>query len=144
MSRSNSMTNAGQCRLAPLIPCIQDSSPVYDFIVKLLFKLHNCKAIHKYLFKSSFYKNLSIYINDIFSVKGLPPETLEGHRIRFLKQFKGLRQFYLQSSTLQYFKTLIQVPHLDEVIIVMILIYKIHFASIAITHYSSRNLATHI
>jgi hypothetical protein len=42
MSRSNSMTNAGQCRLAPLIPCIQDSSQVYDFIVKLLFKLHNC------------------------------------------------------------------------------------------------------
>ena len=43
MSRSNSMTNAGQCRLAPLIPCIQDSSQVYDFIVKLLFKLHSCK-----------------------------------------------------------------------------------------------------
>nr|CAH0102529.1 unnamed protein product [Daphnia galeata] len=86
MSRSNSMTNAGQCRLAPLIPCIQDSSQVYDFIVKLLFKLHNC----------------------------LPPDTLEGHRIRFLKQFKALRQFYLQSSTLQYFKTLIQVPNLDE------------------------------
>ena len=46
---------------------------------------------------------------------GLPPDTLEGHRIRFLKQFKALRQFYLQSSTLQYFKTLIQVPYLDEV-----------------------------
>ena len=43
MSRSNSMTNAGQCRLAPLIACIQDSSQVYDFIVKLLFKLHSCK-----------------------------------------------------------------------------------------------------
>ncbi|XP_059350126.1 huntingtin-interacting protein 1-like isoform X2 [Daphnia carinata] len=86
MSRSNSMTNAGQCRLAPLIPCIQDSSQVYDFIVKLLFKLHNC----------------------------LPPDTLEGHRIRFQKQFKALRQFYLQSSTLQYFKSLIQVPNLDE------------------------------
>ena len=41
MSRSNSMTNAGQCRLAPLIPCIQDSSQLYDFIVKLLFRLHN-------------------------------------------------------------------------------------------------------
>ncbi|XP_054166658.1 huntingtin-interacting protein 1-like [Oppia nitens] len=31
MSRSNSMTMAGQCRLAPLIPCIQDSSQLYDF-----------------------------------------------------------------------------------------------------------------
>ena len=45
----------------------------------------------------------------------MPPDTLEGHRIRFLKQFKALRQFYLQSSTLQYFKNLIQVPYLDEV-----------------------------
>ena len=43
---------------------------------------------------------------------------LQGHRLRFLKQFKSLRQFYLQSSTLQYFKTLIQVPYLDEVIII--------------------------
>ena len=45
MSRSNSMTNAGQCRLAPLIPCIQDSSHIYDFIVKLLFRLHNCQSL---------------------------------------------------------------------------------------------------
>lgn len=46
---------------------------------------------------------------------GLPPDSLESHRLRFLKQFNALRQFYLQSSTLQYFKTLIQVPYLDEV-----------------------------
>jgi len=86
MSRSNSMTNAGQCRLAPLIPCIQDSSQVYDFIVKLLFKLHSC----------------------------LPPGETEGHRTRFQEQFRRLRQFYIQSSNLQYFKTLIQIPILAE------------------------------
>lgn len=40
MSRSNSMTSSGQCRLSPLIPCIQDSSQLYDFCVKILFKLH--------------------------------------------------------------------------------------------------------
>lgn len=40
MSRANSMTSAGQCRLAPLIPCIQDSSQLYDYSVKVLFKLH--------------------------------------------------------------------------------------------------------
>ncbi len=39
-SRSNSMTTAGQCRLNPLIICIQDSSLLYDYIVKVLFKLH--------------------------------------------------------------------------------------------------------
>jgi len=60
MSRANSMTNAGQCRLAPLIPCIQDSSCLYDYSVKVLFKLH---AV-------------------------LPSGTLDGHRNRFLSQFK--------------------------------------------------------
>jgi huntingtin interacting protein 1 len=39
-SRSNSMTSAGQCRLNPLIVCIQDSSLLYDYVVKVLFKLH--------------------------------------------------------------------------------------------------------
>jgi hypothetical protein len=37
-----------------------------------------------------------------------------GHRDRFVKQYKALYQFYMQSSTLQYFKTLITVPHLEE------------------------------
>lgn len=46
---------------------------------------------------------------------GLPSDTLEGHRARFVKQFKALRQFYIQSSVLQYFKTLIQIPMLEEV-----------------------------
>ncbi|XP_074595848.1 huntingtin interacting protein 1 isoform X2 [Brevipalpus obovatus] len=86
MSRANSMTNAGQCRLAPLIPCIQDSSQLYDYSVKVLFKLHGA----------------------------LPPGTLDGHRNRFLIQFKALRQFYLNSSNLQYFRYLIQIPLLPE------------------------------
>lgn len=81
------MTSAGQCRLAPLIPCIQDSSQLYDFCVKILFKLH----------------------------ASLPPDLLSGHRQRFLKQFNELRQFYLTASTLQYFKTLIQIPLLPDV-----------------------------
>lgn len=44
-SRANSMTAAGQCRLHPLILCIQDSSLLYDYIVKVLFKLHDSKDI---------------------------------------------------------------------------------------------------
>ncbi|KAI4460996.1 huntingtin interacting protein 1 [Holotrichia oblita] len=86
MSRSNSMTSAGQCRLAPLIPCIQDASKLYDYCVKLLFKLHS----------------------------SLPPDTLQGHRDRFLKQFKQLRQFYQNTNALQYFKDLITVPPLPD------------------------------
>ncbi|XP_065226702.1 huntingtin-interacting protein 1 isoform X2 [Planococcus citri] len=86
MSRSNSMTSSGQCRLAPLIQCIQDSSQLYDYCVKILFKLH----------------------------AQLPPDVLSGHRTRFLKQFQRLRHFYLSSSNLQYFKNLIQIPLLPE------------------------------
>ena len=89
MARSNSMTSAGQCRLAPLIPCIQDASKLYDYCVKILFKLH-------------------------FS---LPPDILAGHRQRFLKQFRLLKQFYQNTSNLQYFKDLIAIPPLPEVCI---------------------------
>lgn len=43
MSRSVSVTTAGQCRLAPLIQVILDCSHLYDYAVKLLFKLHSCE-----------------------------------------------------------------------------------------------------
>ncbi|KAJ8909897.1 hypothetical protein NQ315_014495 [Exocentrus adspersus] len=86
MARSNSMTSAGQCRLAPLIPCIQDASKLYDYCVKIMFKLHMT----------------------------LPPDILAGHRDRFLKQFKALKKFYESTSNLQYFKDLIAIPPLPE------------------------------
>lgn len=86
VSRSNSMMSSGQCRLAPLIPCIQDSSQLYDYCVRILFKLH----------------------------ASLPPDTLTGHRERFLKQFQELRQFYLNANTMQYFRNLIHIPLLPE------------------------------
>ncbi|VEN49602.1 unnamed protein product [Callosobruchus maculatus] len=86
MARSNSMTSAGQCRLAPLIPCIQDASKLYDYCVKIMFKLHMT----------------------------LPPDTLQGHRERFLKQFRALKKFYESTSNLQYFKDLIAIPPLPE------------------------------
>lgn len=86
MARSNSMTSAGQCRLSPLVPCIQEASKLYDYCVKLLFRLHGA----------------------------LPQDTLSGHRTRFLKQFKALKQFYENISNLQYFRDLIAIPPLPE------------------------------
>ena len=48
-SRSNSMTESGQCKLAPLVLCVQESNQLYDFCVKFLFKLHESKfGIQKY------------------------------------------------------------------------------------------------
>ncbi|KAF5928775.1 hypothetical protein HPG69_006359 [Diceros bicornis minor] len=86
MSRSVSVTTAGQCRLAPLIQVILDCSHLYDYTVKLLFKLHSC----------------------------LPADTLQGHRDRFLEQFTKLKDLFYRSSNLQYFKRLIQIPQLPE------------------------------
>uniref|UniRef100_A0A673ZYX7 Huntingtin-interacting protein 1-related protein n=1 Tax=Salmo trutta TaxID=8032 RepID=A0A673ZYX7_SALTR len=86
MSRSVSVTAAGQCRLAPLIQVILDSSHLYDYTVKLLFKLHSC----------------------------LPADTLQGHRDRFQEQFNKLKSLFYRSSNLQYFKRLIQIPQLPE------------------------------
>ncbi|XP_043482205.1 huntingtin-interacting protein 1 isoform X2 [Leptopilina heterotoma] len=86
LSRSNSMTPCGQCRLAPLIPCVQDASQLYDYCVKILFKLHNA----------------------------LPADTLEGHRDRFSKQFHELKNFYNTIKHMQYFKHLISIPSLPE------------------------------
>ncbi|MFT7803790.1 huntingtin-interacting protein 1-like isoform X3, partial [Arapaima gigas] len=86
MSRSVSVMATGQCRLAPLIQVILDCSYLYNYVVKLLFKLHSC----------------------------LPADTLEGHRDRFQEQLKKLKNLFYCSSNLQYFKRLIQIPELPE------------------------------
>ena len=86
LARSNSMTPSGQCRLAPLIPCVQDASQLYDYCVKILFKLHGA----------------------------LPPDILIGHRDRFDKQFHELKRFYNTVKHMQYFKHLITIPSLPE------------------------------
>ncbi|XP_076453265.1 huntingtin-interacting protein 1-like isoform X2 [Babylonia areolata] len=86
MSRANSMTNAGQCRLAPLILCILDSCQLYDYLVRSLFNLHS----------------------------SLPPDTLSGHRERFLQCYRRLKEFYHKCGNLQYFKHLVQVPSLPD------------------------------
>uniref|UniRef100_H2YI25 AP180 N-terminal homology (ANTH) domain-containing protein n=1 Tax=Ciona savignyi TaxID=51511 RepID=H2YI25_CIOSA len=86
MSKAVSMTGPGQCRLAPCILIILDSSQLYDYTVKLLFKLHSC----------------------------LPPDTLSGHRQRFKECHARLKKFYYICSNLQYFKRLIQVPLMPD------------------------------
>lgn len=80
------MTPSGQCRLAPLIPCIQDSNQLYDFVVRLMFLLH----------------------------ANLPDDLLNGHRERFRTLFRQLNNFYKQAGQLQYFVNLIKVPSLPS------------------------------
>lgn len=82
----SSLSLPGQCRLAPLIPCIQDSNQLYDFIVRLMFLLH----------------------------ANLPDDLLSGHRERFRTLFRQLTSFYKQAGQLQYFVNLIKVPSLPS------------------------------
>lgn len=83
MSRASSMTPSGQCRLAPLILCIMDSSSLYDYLVKMLFKLHAGKQFFGLIF-FVFGKLLHLY-----SFLAVPPDVLDGHRDRFNNQFKS-------------------------------------------------------
>uniref|UniRef100_A0A8C1M3H0 Huntingtin-interacting protein 1-related protein n=1 Tax=Cyprinus carpio TaxID=7962 RepID=A0A8C1M3H0_CYPCA len=71
MSRSVSVTAAGQCRLAPLIQVILDSSHLYDYTVKLLFKLHSCEL------KSLFYRSSNLqYFKRLIQIPQLPEVRL--------------------------------------------------------------------
>lgn len=111
MARSNSMTNTGQCRLAPLVPCIQDASKLYDYCVKILFRLHYA----------------------------LPPDTLTGHRDRFMKIFRTLKEFYNSTTNLQYFKDLISIPTLPNV---RLTLHDIEFTiSVVFLHWKLQNYA---
>uniref|UniRef100_A0A8C5GRT3 Huntingtin-interacting protein 1-related protein n=1 Tax=Gouania willdenowi TaxID=441366 RepID=A0A8C5GRT3_GOUWI len=79
MSRSVSVTAAGQCRLAPLIQVILDCSHLYDYTVKLLFKLHSCKSNVKgrgyktVQLKSLFYRSSNLqYFKRLIQIPQLP------------------------------------------------------------------------
>ncbi|PAA49961.1 hypothetical protein BOX15_Mlig002007g4 [Macrostomum lignano] len=85
-SKANSMTLHGQCKLSPLIQCLQDSAGLYDALVKILFRLHS----------------------------SLPTDTLTGHKERFLKSFRELKVFYDTCYNLQYYKNLVSVPQLPD------------------------------
>lgn len=85
-SPASSMTMQGQCRLAAIIPCIQDASRLYDHNVKILYTLHSM----------------------------VDYDALEGHRHRFGQQYKLMKKFYDHTNNLQYFKNLISIPLLSD------------------------------
>lgn len=84
--RWNSLIPQGQCMLSPLIIAILDTSKFYDYLVKMIFKLHS----------------------------QVPPDALEGHRSRFRTIFERTKKFYEESSNLQYFKYLVSIPTLPS------------------------------
>lgn len=85
--RWSSLIPQGQCLLAPLILVILDISKLYDFLVKVIFKLHAT----------------------------LPPDTLTGHRERFYASFRKIKKFFEEAGNLQYYKYLVSIPSLPSV-----------------------------
>ncbi|CAG0903295.1 unnamed protein product [Darwinula stevensoni] len=85
-SQSNSSTRAGHSRLAVLIPCILESSLLFDYTVKIMFKLH----------------------------ADLSRDVLVGHRRRFHKTLPQLRKFYKDAGAIQSLKNLIDIPLLPQ------------------------------
>lgn len=84
--RWSSLVPQGQCLLAPLILVIVDTSKFYDYLVKMIFKLHS----------------------------KLPPDALAGHRERFNGIFRKMKKFYEEATNLQYFKYLVSIPSLPS------------------------------
>lgn len=82
----SSITATGQCLMAPLVPCIQDSKSLYDCAVNTMFRLHN----------------------------NLPHDLLRDLRQRFDRNLILLRNIFLQAAESKYFELLIDIPQLPD------------------------------
>ena len=85
-NKSFSLTLSGQCRLAALAPCTNDTSRLLELTTNLMRYLH----------------------------LALPWDTLSGHRARFIEIHSALRRLYEEMSNLQYLRSLVQIPRLSE------------------------------
>jgi len=79
-------TQAGFCRMHPCTLIILDCSHLYDFLVKILFKMHN----------------------------QLPADVLEGHRSRFKVNHNKLRSFYETCNNITYIRERISLPEIPK------------------------------
>ena len=85
-NKSISLTAAGQCRLAALVPCTHDTSRLLELTTNLIRLLH----------------------------LALPFDTLEGHRQRFHMIHKELRKLYEDMSHILFLRSMVQIPRLAE------------------------------
>lgn len=83
--RLSSATNSGKCLLAPLVACVQDASLLYDYCIKMMFRLHTT----------------------------LENASLDGHRDRFSQIHQDFYWVFKRTRDLQYFRTLLQIPHVS-------------------------------
>ncbi|CAH8561690.1 unnamed protein product [Schistosoma rodhaini] len=81
-----SFTPSGQCKLLPLIQCIQDAAALYELSVQVIFKLHEL----------------------------LGNGTMSGHRERFRDLHISVKKFFENVSHMQYFRSFVQIPSISQ------------------------------
>ena len=77
-------TQVAQCRVAPLVPVIEDQNGLYDLSYHVMQLLHS----------------------------NLPAELLAGHRDRYYRHYSAMRKFLLSSKALSYVSTLTKIREL--------------------------------
>lgn len=82
-----SFTPSGQCKLIPLIQCIQDAAALYELSVQVIFKLHEL----------------------------LGNGTMSGHRERFRDLHISVKKFFENVSHMQYFRSFVHIPSISQV-----------------------------
>ncbi|CAH8543239.1 unnamed protein product [Schistosoma margrebowiei] len=81
-----SFTPSGQCKLIPLIQCIQDAAALYELSVQVIFKLHEL----------------------------LGNGTMSGHRERFRDLHISVKKFFENVSHMQYFRSFVHIPSISQ------------------------------
>ncbi|TNN09874.1 Huntington interacting protein related 1 isoform 1 [Schistosoma japonicum] len=81
-----SFTPPGQCKLIPLIQCIQDVAALYELSVQLIFKLHEL----------------------------LGNGTMSGHRDRFKDLHTSVKKFFENVFHMQYFRSFVHIPSISQ------------------------------
>ncbi|KAF8560911.1 hypothetical protein P879_05349 [Paragonimus westermani] len=84
--RSKIFTAAGQCKMAPVLLCLQDAAAIYELVVQFLFRLHDL----------------------------LGNDTMFGHRARFTSLHNSLKSFFERAAHMQYLHSLVQIPALSQ------------------------------
>ncbi|KAI6657203.1 hypothetical protein LOD99_11192 [Oopsacas minuta] len=78
-------TQVAQCRVAPLVPVIEDQTGIYDLSYHVMQLLHS----------------------------NLPAELLAGHRERYYRHYNAMRKFLLSSKSLSYVSSLTKIRELS-------------------------------
>ncbi|CAH8549424.1 unnamed protein product [Heterobilharzia americana] len=81
-----SFSPPGQCKLIPLIQCIQDAAALYELIIQVIFKLHEL----------------------------LGNGTMSGHRDRFKDLHVSIKKFFESVFHMHYFRSFVHIPSISQ------------------------------